>query len=224
MENGNTAPSAKKSNGKIVKTVLLAVALYFGWTFILSLPTTVQAVVLTVIAIAYLSPKVTSSRKQERSVEGNSVSRIGRAAKVLSTMSDEEFDSKFPGNTAKQGDAQQYAVYIPNGLCAPILTKERALALATSWWEEGTDDGTTGMERLNEVLSEIAYENPTIHTCVLNEHEILRLPQEHAVLEALVGIMKENGLEADLNADEQLTVFWNQYEDGKEAAQAHAEA
>ncbi len=159
-----------------------------------------------------------------------------KVSKALASMSDEDFERQL--QTAQKnapsasGNEQQKAPpsFVPRHLCVspqpvcPPQPKKPAREAALEWWGNAAEDGTTGMERISELISRIAFDDPSKHTCVLNDYEEVRLPRDSEVLIALVGIMKENGLEADFNDDELLTIFWAQYEDGLEAAAAHAQA
>ena len=71
-----------------------------------------------------------------------------------------------------------------------------------------------------ELLSCIANEDPSIHTCLLNDHEELRLPTEALVLSKLIEIFRENGIAADFTADEQVIVSWGQDSNGVEVGMA----
>lgn len=149
-----------------------------------------------------------------------------RAANIMSAvqkMNDEEFEEKFGAfirnDPAAPESSSPYAhSFVPESLCVRPVSEEEAVQIATAWWSEENEYGT-GEDRLAELLSSIANKNPTKHTCLLNEYEELRLPVEVPVLSALIAILEENGIAADLTEDGQLIVSWGQSMDGLEAGQ-----
>lgn len=146
-----------------------------------------------------------------------------RFSHIMWDMSNEEFDKKFGAGTQEDSGepesppAQNHS-FVPETLCVQPISEGKAEQLANAWWS-GTDGGEAGEERLAELLSSISSKDPTKHTCLLNEYEELRLPAEVPVLSALIAILNENGIAADLTEDEQLIVSWGQTLDGLEAGQ-----
>lgn len=223
------APSKKKTH-KLMKRVLLCIAIYAGFMLAIQLPGIVKAVFVTAGLVVYFYPRISAVILRLRSGSEKTitdtrrvVSRFSQVAATLSSMSDEEFESHFPAVNTNQVQAPANT-FVPTRLCKPVMTKEAAHATALAWWEEEGSDGMTGMQQISDLLAAIACNDPTKHTAVLNEHDELGLPTGQLVLSELVNIMKANGIDADISADSDIIVFWNQYEDGTEAAQAHAEA
>jgi len=240
MTNENTAMAGAVAQPKkhpILKRVLLCIIVVTVWPLVMKLPTSIHIILLTAAVIGYLYPAIVGlGSGTKNAVKGakRAVTRFSRVAASLSNMSDEEFDARFPASNRKEfgpsssepahSSAQQQAPsFIPSFLCKPIMNDEAAFAAALAWWESESEDGTTGMQRVDEVISEISYEDPSKHTCVLTDHDEIRLPSEVQVLSALIKVMKANGLDADFNEDGTIIVHWNQYADGTEAAQAHTE-
>jgi hypothetical protein len=223
---------------KVTRAVLAALAIYGIFCIVGFLPFVLKVVVLTAVIVGYVVPKYFPSGSK-------TVSRVARASKSLITMSDEEFESLFktarhdmgpceenrqPGKPPPRPATGRQQPYVPQHYCVPSQQirpskpNKTPREAALEWWGNETDGSNTGMERISELISRISLDDPSKHTCVLNEYEEIQLPKDSDVLMALVGIMKENGLEADFNDDKLLTIFWAQYEDGLEAAQAHAQA
>lgn len=232
--------SVKKPRFRFLKRAFLFVAIYVGFTFAVQLPAVVQSVIMTAGFVGYFYPKAAAAIQRLRSggakaVTGTrrAVSRFSRVAATLTGMSDEEFDSRFPATESSRAQQESSAAqahpqrsvnpFVPARFCKPVMTGEAAHAAALAWWEEEGADKMTGMQRTGDLIAAIACDDPSKHTAVLNEHDELALPTGQLVQAELVKIMKANGLDADINADSQIIVFWNQYEDGTEAAQAHAD-
>lgn len=244
MQNATTAADAgtsvKKPRFRFLKRVFFFVTIYVGFTFVVQLPDIVQTVIMTAGFVGYFYPKAAAAIQRLRSggkkaVAGTrrAVTRFSRVAATLADMSDEEFDRRFPAAESSRAQQELPAVqshplrpvnpFVPVRFCKPVMTGEAAHAAALAWWEEEDADRMTGMQRIGDLIAAITCDDPSKHTAVLNEHDELALPTGQLVQAELVKIMKANGLDADINADSQIIVFWNQYEDGTEAAQAHTE-
>lgn len=226
IRNGKAA--GKKPARMFIRKALFFIGVYTAFSLMTAIPCTLRAVVLTAVFTGYLYPRASRLFRRVSAGTGGAVTeskrlarRLSRAVSAFRSMSDEEFESRFP-DAAQKPARQQPAPFVPGHLCKPLFTKEAAHAAALAWWETSAGGGPAGMGRVAELLSEVAAGDPAKHTCVLTEHGELGLPAEPPVLEALVDIMKNSGLDADFGADEQFIVYWNQYADGKEAAQAHA--
>lgn len=155
--------------------------------------------------------------------------RIGRFFKIgaqIWNMDSREFEEKFSGSSDEPSpDAPHNEApamqFIPEQLCKRELSPEEAQSQAEAWWNsKDEEDGSTGESRLMDLLSCIANEDPSIHTCLLNDHEELRLPTEALVLSKLIEIFRENGIAADFTADEQVIVSWGQDSNGVEVGMA----
>ena len=242
MTNGNVAAEGKNPQSlkrKILKKVVLCVAVYIGFLLVMGLPSVVKVAVLTAVLVLYFYPLIAAGiQRAKNSAPGvkRTVTRISRVASALSGMSDEEFESKFcaarhqtNNDELNSPESAHFSVqqtttgFIPNFLCKSIMTEETAYAAALAWWEEESKNEMTGAQRVSEVITEISYKDPTKHTCVLSDFSEVCLPTEVPVLRALATVMKADGLDADFNDDGKLIVCWNQYADGTEAAQAHAD-
>ena len=160
--------------------------------------------------------------------------RMSRFASIFShiwEMDDEEFREKFhqaaPDANANakesapkaQQPSPQPMIFLPSSVCKRPLTPEEAQKQADAWWNTEDEDGNSGADRLAELIDSVS-EDPTIHTCLLNEHKELRLPAEALVLKKLIEIFQKNGLAADFTADEEVIISWGQDTDGKEAGMA----
>lgn len=206
--------------------------------FLIQLPTTIKLLLLLIVGIgpgrslfietfdlckSLFQPVKAGAVKVWGWIKSAS-SGYDKAARIVSKiwgMSDEEFEEKFGASedrTAKPS-APAPLLFLPASICMQAINNEQAAEKAAAWWNDEDETGS-GEEKLAELISSIVTEDPTKSTCLLNEYrDELRLPVEAPVLSALIEILKENGIAADLTADEELIISWGQTMDGLEAGQ-----
>ena len=152
--------------------------------------------------------------------------------KIIAAMSDGDFEAAFaqrnielvsppqvkPTEKASLDESTKIPSFIPLHACVQSADrKEQAHKLALSWWDSPGADGTSGLNKIEELIQSISMEKPTARTAILTDHaEYLELPKDAAVLDELVIIAKANGLGAERSDDEQFFIMWGQGEDGKE--------
>ena len=110
--------------------------------------------------------------------------------------------------------------FIPSDLVEKPLSQEEADQKAQEWWDSQAIDGSSGEEKIYEILAEIANSNPSIHSCNLSDYKALKLPTSVSVLNSLLEILRKEGLAADLTPDNELLVSWGQDQTGVEIGQA----
>lgn len=234
--NQNKTSSQSVSLGPVTKVLLTAT---FLWLFI-KIPTFLKYVLLLIVAVGPCRPyfrnsfniakalmlllinEVTSLWRFIKVKTADWAKRAGRIIAFISRvwkMDDKDLESAFL-DTEKQEQEQPAILFVPDSLCQQTLDPDEAMNRAQVWWSEEDVDGYTGEMRLAELLANIASEDPTIHTCLLNDYEELRLPTEAPVLLALTHIFRENGIAADCTPDDQVVVSWGQDTNGLEAGMA----
>ena len=241
--NQNKANSPPASLGPITKALLTVVLL---WLFI-KVPTFLKYVLLLIAAVgpgwpyfknsfniakALVLPLVNEVKSLCHIIKAKTADWTKRADRMTAfisriwKMDDKEFESVFSDLEKKkkapspQEQEQPTILFLPESLCKQILDPDEAMNRAQAWWTQEDVDGCTGEMRLAELLANIASEDPTIHTCLLNDYEELRLPTEAPVLLALTHIFRENGIAADCTPDDQVVVSWGQDTNGLEAGMA----
>lgn len=241
--NQNKTSSQSVSLGPVTKVLLTAT---FLWLFI-KIPTFLKYVLLLIAAVGPCRPYFRNSFNITQALMLlliNEVTSLWRFIKVKTAdwakradrmtafisriwkMDDKEFESVFSDLEKKkkspspQEQEQPTILFLPDSLCQQTLDPDEAMNRAQAWWTQEDVDGCTGEMRLAELLANIASEDPTIHTCLLNDYEELRLPTEAPVLLALTHIFRENGIAADCTPDDQVVVSWGQDTNGLEAGMA----
>lgn len=146
-----------------------------------------------------------------------------RIACILA-MSDEEFDCCFstipappvapPPSRPTAADFQRH------GPVSEVsqMTDARAYELAKTWWEQPGSDGSSGEEKIANLIEGMSYENPTKRTAVLSDYaEKFGLPCNETVRSKLVHVLKSNGIGAEIAEDGTFFIEWGQDCYGREA-------
>jgi hypothetical protein len=199
----------------------------------LFLPRGVVVVIWLLVAFLLVKRRLWSAMKKHKHLV--SAGRAARRLKTILKMSDDEFEDKFGATeepqTAHTQSAQQeetpdtaeaatqkVAPFMPPYACTQTMTQEKAMQLATAWWEDPGTDGLTGMQRIEELIQKINMERSTVRTAILTEYaDSLCLPKEKEVLTQLIEVAKSNGLGAEMNEDGDVIILWGQDDSGREA-------